>query len=76
MRSRITRPAMTIYRYRPAPMTAAEARENVEAFRLETPMGVTMKMLRLALRPYSNVTDEAREVYRAELRRIEAIATV
>jgi hypothetical protein len=54
------------------PMTAAEARANVFEMRQHTTRNAAVKLLMLAIGPRGNLTDGARDIYRAELARLTA----
>jgi hypothetical protein len=44
-------------------MTEAEARENIAAMMVETQPAARNKLIRLALGPLGNLSDEAKSVY-------------
>ncbi len=48
-------------------MTATEARENIDAMEVETPVNAQKAVIRAALRPGGNLSDGAREIYSARL---------
>lgn len=48
---------------RKPPMTEAEARENIAAMMVETQPAARNKLIRLALGPLGNLSDEAKSVY-------------
>lgn len=52
------------------PMTATEARENIDAMKAETPAKAQKAVIRLALRPSGNLSEAAREIYAARLAEI------
>lgn len=60
-----------MYPRRP-PMTADEARENIRAMRAETSKCAMRRMLKLATTPIANLSEEASEIYAAELRAMTA----
>lgn len=53
-----------------APMTATEARENIDAMDAETPIPAMRRLLTLALGPIGNLSPAAREIYAAKLAEI------
>lgn len=54
---------------RPAPMTAEQARAIVAEMRAETRDKPAIRLMRHALGPLGNLSEAARDVYRAEIRR-------
>lgn len=50
------------------PMTAQEARDNIAAMLKETPAPAMQRLIRVALGPLGNLSEEARAVYRAALK--------
>lgn len=52
---------------RKPPMTADEARENIAAMRAETPVNAMRRLIKLALGPLGNLSDEAKAIYREAL---------
>ena len=54
------------------PMTRAEAEQNIAAMLAKTPRNAMRALLRHALGPIGNLSDDAREVYRAALADITA----
>ena len=52
---------------RKPPMTAEEARENVSAMMAETEPAARRRLMKLALGPLGNLSDDAKAVYRAAL---------
>ena len=55
---------------RKPPMTATEAADVVSQMRRYTKPDAAARLMRTALGPLGNLSDEAREVYRAELARM------
>lgn len=53
--------------HRRPPMTATEARENIDAMKAETPINAQRALLKSALGPVGNLSDAAREIYAARL---------
>jgi hypothetical protein len=52
------------------PMTATEARENIDAMKAETPVNAQRTVLKAALGGFGNLSDGAREIYEARLAEI------
>ena len=52
---------------RKPPMTASEARQNIEAMERETPRNAMKRLLKLALGPAGNLSSGAREIYAKKL---------
>ena len=52
---------------RKTPMTAHEAEENIAAMRAETPTNAMKRLIKLALGPLGNLSDEAKAIYREAL---------
>ena len=52
---------------RKPPMTADEARENISEMRAETPASAMRKLVKMALGPLGNLSEEAKAVYREAL---------
>ncbi len=52
------------------PMTATEARENIDAMKAETPVNAQRSVLNAALGGLGNLSDGAREIYEARLAEI------
>lgn len=57
------------------PMSADEARQNVTLMRDETAKAARIMLLKLALGPVGNLTDEARKVYEDALKADAALVT-
>jgi len=57
---------------RKPPMTAEEARDNVSEMYAHTDQRAAVRLMRMALGPIGNLTDEARDVYRAALAKLTA----
>jgi len=57
---------------RKPPMTADEARENAAAMSAQTDPRAAVRLMRLALGPLGNLTDGARDVYRAAIAKATA----
>lgn len=52
------------------PMTREEAQENVAEMMRHTPRDAMRRLLQLALGPLGNLSDDARDVYRAALAKL------
>lgn len=52
---------------RKAPMTKAEAMENIAEMRSKTPRKAMAALIRMALGPHGNLSEDAKEIYRAAL---------
>ena len=50
---------------RKPPMTADEARKNIAAMRADTPVNAMRKLIEIALGPHGNLSEAAKDVYRA-----------
>ena len=48
---------------RKPPMTADEARSNIAAMRAETPANAMKRLIKVALGPLGNLSDEAKAIY-------------
>ncbi len=59
-------------RSRKPPMTADEARENVAEMSAHTDPRAAVRLMAIALGPLGNLTDEARDVYRAAIAKATA----
>ena len=57
-----------------APMTACEAHENVAEMKRKTSVKSQKQLLRHAIGGLGNLSDDARAVYAARLRQLEASA--
>lgn len=57
-------------RPRKAPMEAGEATHIIKTMRRETPRSAMIKVMRAAVK-IGNLTDEAKDIYRAELCQME-----
>jgi hypothetical protein len=58
-------------RKRRAPMTGAEAHDNIETMKNVTAICAQIKLLQMALGKFGNLTDEAREIYAKRLSELE-----
>ena len=54
-----------------SPMTAAEAIENVSKMKLETQPNAMKRLLKLALGPFGNLSEDAVTVYKIALKEME-----